>query len=46
MWDEIAYPFLNFSSAAAEVWELINNLLPCLTVHVLLIHAGIKVNPY
>ena len=35
MWDEIAYPFLNLSSAAAEVWEWISNLISWLTVHVI-----------
>ena len=38
VWDEITYPFPNFSGAAIEVWEWILDMW-------LLIHAGIKVNP-
>ena len=40
-WDEIIYPFLNFSGATIEVWEqILNNFIQHLTGH-----AGIKVNP-
>ena len=28
VWDEITYPFPNFSIATAEVWEWISNLIP------------------
>ena len=34
MWDEIIYPFLNFNSAAVEVWEWISNFIPNFTGHV------------
>ena len=28
VWDEITYPFLNFNSAAVEVWEWKRNFIP------------------
>ena len=34
MWDEIAYPFQNFSDFTVEVWELISNYFPHFPGHV------------
>ena len=31
VWDEITYPFPNFSSATVEVWEWISNFIPHFT---------------
>ena len=28
VWDEITYPFLNFNSAAIDIWERMNNFIP------------------
>ena len=28
VWDEIIYPFANFSGCTVEVWELIGNFIP------------------
>ena len=35
VWDEIAYPFPNVNTQAAEVWELISNFIPHFTVNVI-----------
>ena len=35
VWDEIIYPFPNFSGATDEVWEWISNLIPHFTRHVI-----------
>ena len=35
VWDEITYPFLNFNGYTVEVWEWIDNFIPCLTGHVI-----------
>ena len=44
VWDEITYPFPNFNGGTIEVWVWISNFIPHF-INVLLIHAGIKVNP-
>ena len=46
MLDEITYPFPNFNGATVEVWEWISNFITHFTCICLLIHAGIKDNPY
>ena len=47
VWDEITHPFPNLNGYTVEVWEWISKFtaLTLLTVW-LLVHAGIKVNPY
>ena len=35
MWDEITYPFLNFSGATVEVKEWISNFIPHFIGHVI-----------
>ena len=35
MWDEIIYPFSNFTSCTVEVWEWISNLISHFTGHVI-----------
>ena len=45
MWGEITCPFPNFNSAAVEAWEQVNYINPHLVGMLLLIHAGIEVNP-
>ena len=44
MWDEITYPFQNFSGATVEVWEWIG-LTDFIQQFILRTHAGIKVHP-
>ena len=36
VWDEITYPFLNFNGATVEVWEWISNLIPYVTVRMII----------
>ena len=42
MWDEITYPFPNFSGAAVGVWEWIIDVIPHFAGMRLFIHAEIK----
>ena len=44
VWDEITNPSSNFNGVTVEVWVWIS-IFPHFTWHILLIHAGIKVNP-
>ena len=47
MYDEITYPFPNFNDATIEVPEWISNFIShTLQWKWLLIHAGIKINPF
>ena len=43
---EITHIFPNFNGCPIEVWEWINNFISHVTGMWLLIHAGIKVNPW
>ena len=43
--DEITYPFPNFNGKAVEIGEWINIFVPHFNGMLLLIHAGIEVNP-
>ena len=45
VWDEITYPLLNLNGCTAEVKEWISNVFPHFMIMLLLIHAGIIVNP-
>ena len=44
--DWITYLFTNLNGRPVEVWTLISNFIPHFIMDELLIHAGIKVNPY
>ena len=46
MFNDITYPFPNFSGATVEDWEWMNDFIHILPGMWLLIHAGIKVNLY
>ena len=36
VWDEITYPFLNFSSCVIEDWELISDFIQQFIMHVII----------
>ena len=46
MWDEITHSFPNFNGATVDVWEWKDDFIPHFTGLWLLIHIGIKVNPW
>ena len=46
VWDDITYPFPNLKCCAVEVQEWMNYFIPHFIMVWLLIHAGIKVNPF
>ena len=45
MWDEITYPFPNFSGSTVEVWEWISNFMPHIKMDVIIYPAEIKGKP-
>ena len=45
VWDKITYPFPNFNGCTVVVWERISNFTTHFTMDVIIIHAGIQVNP-
>ena len=45
LWYKITYPFSDFNNAKVEVGERISNFIPHVVMHLLLIRAGIEVNP-
>ena len=46
MFNDITYPFPNFSGATVEDWEWMNDFIHISPGMWLLMHAGIKVNLY
>ena len=45
LWDEIAYPFLNFYGSTVKIKKWMSNFTHTLLGMWLIIHAGIKVKP-